>query len=65
MNEAHVQDIVLVNVPKGVKPMSVVQMGVAAEHLLHDTLAVLVKGLWEATGLADPIIWVGGVGGSC
>lgn len=65
MNEAHVEDIVLVNVPKGVEPMSMVQMGVAAEHLLHDTLAVLVKGRREATGLPDPVIWVGGVGGSC
>lgn len=44
VNKAHVQDIVLINVPEGVDPMGMVQMGVAAEHLLHNSLAILVKG---------------------
>lgn len=58
VHKAHVQDVVLVDVPEGVQPVSVVQMRVAAEHLLHDTLAVLVEGLWEPTGLSNPLIWV-------
>lgn len=60
MDEAHVQDIVLVDVPKGIEPMRVVQMGVAAEHLLHDALAVLIEGRWETAGLADPFLPIGG-----
>lgn len=56
VHEAHVQDIVLVDVPEGVEPMGVVKMGVAAEHLFHNALAILVKGGRETTGLADPII---------
>lgn len=63
VNKAHVEDIVLINVPEGVQPVSMVEMGVAAEHLLHDSLAVLVEGLREAASLANPVIggWVGRV----
>lgn len=67
--EAHVQDVVLVDVPEGVQPVGMVQVRVAAEHLLHDTLAVLVEGLRESTGFSDPLIRVsirsGRVGGVC
>jgi len=61
VNETHVQDVVLVDVPEGVEPMGMVQMGIAAEHLLHDSLAILVESLRETARLANPIIWVGGV----
>lgn len=72
VHEAHVQDVVLVEVPEWVQPVRVVQVGIATEHLLHDTLAVLVECLGEATGLANPLVcrcatrgrWAGGVGGS-
>lgn len=47
VNEAHVQDIVLVDVPEWVEPVGMVQMRVAAEHLLHDTLTILIEGLRE------------------
>lgn len=43
MNEAHVEDLVLVDVVERILPVTVVQMAVAAEHLLHDALAVLVE----------------------
>jgi len=69
VHEAHVQDVVLVDVPEGVQPVGMVEMRVAAEHLLHDALAVLVEGLREPTGLSNPVVWVtirsGGVGGVC
>lgn len=56
MDEAHVEHLVLVDVPEGVLPVAVVEMGVAAEHLLHDALAVLVEGRREAARLADPVL---------
>lgn len=56
VHEAHVQDIVLVDMPEGVEPMGMVEMGVAAEHLFHNALTILVESGREATGLADPII---------
>lgn len=70
VHEAHVQDVMLVNVPEWVQPVGMVQMRVATEHLLHDTLAVLVECLREAAGLANPLAgggaairasWVGAV----
>lgn len=71
VHEAHVQDVVLVDVPEWVQPVSMVQVCIAAEHLLHDTLAVLVESLREATRLANPLVsgsvavrasWVGALG---
>lgn len=56
MDEAHVEDVMLVDVPEGVEPMSMVEMRVATEHLLHDALAVLVESLVETTGLANPFL---------
>ncbi len=38
-------------------------MRVAAEHLLHNPLAVFVESSWEAAGLADPVL-TGSIGGS-
>lgn len=72
VHEAHVQDVVLVEVPEWVQPVRMVQVGVATEHLLHDTLAVLIECLGEAAGLANPLVcrcatrgsWVGGIRGS-
>lgn len=62
----------LVEVPERIQPVCMVQVGIAAEHLLHDALAVLVECLGEAAGLSNPLIrrravracWGGGVGGS-
>lgn len=56
MDEAHVQDVVFVDVPKRVQPMCVVQMSIATEHLFHDTLTVLVESLGKAAGLANPLL---------
>lgn len=50
----------LVNVPERVQPVGMVKVGIAAEHLLHDTLAVFVESRREPTGFADPI-FSGGV----
>ena len=47
MNEAHVENIVLVDVPEWVEPVGMIQMRVATEHLLHDTLTILIEGLRE------------------
>lgn len=54
MDETHVKDVMFVNVPERVEPMSMVEMCVATEHLLHDTLTVLVESLVKTTGFADP-----------
>lgn len=56
VDKAHVENVMLVDVPEGVQPVRVVQVGVASEHLLHDALAVLVERLREAAGLADPLL---------
>lgn len=56
MNEGHVEDVMFVGMPEGVQPMSMVEMGVATEHLFHDTLAVLVESLRETTGLSNPLL---------
>lgn len=44
-----------VDVPERVEPVGMIKVSIAAEHLFHDTLAVLVESRREATGLADPI----------
>lgn len=56
MDEAHVQNFMLVDVPEWIHPVGVVQMSIAAEHLFHDALAVLVECWWETTRLADPVL---------
>lgn len=55
MNEAAIQLEVSVDVPERVVPVAVVEMGIAAEHLLDDALAVLVEVLREAARSADPV----------
>lgn len=40
---------------EGVNPVAVVEMSVAAEHLAHHVLAVLVEVFGEAGGFADPL----------
>lgn len=56
MNERHVEDVMFVDMPERVQPVSMVEMGVATEHLFHDTLTVLVESRREATGLANPLL---------
>lgn len=56
MDETHVEDVMFVNMPERVEPMSVVEMCVATEHLLHNALAVLVESLVKTTGFANPIL---------
>lgn len=55
MNKRHVEDVMFVDMPEGVQPVSMVEMGIATEHLFHDTLAILVESRREATGLANPL----------
>ena len=61
VHKAHVEDVVLVNVPEGVEPVGMVQVSIASEHLLHNALAVLVECLREPTGLANPLICGGSI----
>lgn len=56
VDEAHVQHFVAVDVPERIQPVAMVQVGVAAEHLLHDTLAILVEGRRETARLPNPIL---------
>ena len=56
VDKAHVEDVMLVDVPEWAQPVGVVQVCIAAEHLLHDALAVLVESLRESAGLANPLI---------
>lgn len=65
MDKAHVKDVMLVNVPEGVQPVRVVQVGVASEHLLHDALAVFIERLGEAAGLANPLLSGSSAGAAC
>ena len=55
MHKRHVEDVMLVDVPERVQPVGVVKVGVAAEHLLHDPLAVFVESWREPTGFTDPL----------
>ena len=48
VNETAVEFEVAIDMPEGIGPMTVVEVGVAAEHLLDDALDVLVVVLWEA-----------------
>ena len=56
MDEAHVEDFVLVEVIEWVLPVSMVQMSVATEHLAHDSLAILVEVLRKIARLSDPFL---------
>lgn len=49
VDKAHVEDLIFIQMPERVKPVAVIEMGVAAEHLFHDPLAIFVEGLREAT----------------
>lgn len=66
MHEAHVENLMLVDMVERVLPVAVVQMGVAAEHLPHHALTILVESLRKPARLADPVlIWIrGGLVGS-
>lgn len=54
-----------VDVPERVLPVAVVEVSVAAEHLFHDALTVLVKGRGETARLSDPVLRGVGVLGTC
>lgn len=56
MDEAHVKDLVLVQVVKWVLPVPMVQMSVTTEHLAHDALAILVEVLREIARFSDPFL---------
>ena len=58
VHEATVQLQMAVDVPKWIVPVIVVQVCVAAEHLLYDRFDVCVIIWWEARGLTDPVVWV-------
>jgi hypothetical protein len=55
VDEAAVQLEVAVDVPERVVPVAVVEVSIAAEHLLDDALDVLVEILWEPGRLANPL----------
>lgn len=56
VDEAHIQHLMAVDVPERIEPVSMIQVRVAAKHLLHDTLAVLIESLRETARLANPIL---------
>jgi hypothetical protein len=56
MHKTHIQHFMLVEVPERILPVTMIQMRVATEHLLHNTLTILVEGLRKTTGLPDPIM---------
>jgi hypothetical protein len=56
MHETAVQLQMAIDMPKRTFPMTVVKMGIAAEHLLNDTSNVGVKVRGKARGFADPVI---------
>lgn len=56
VHKRHVKNVMFVDMPERVQPVGVVKMGVATEHLFHDTLAVLIESRREPTGLANPIL---------
>jgi hypothetical protein len=56
MHETAIQLQMAIDMPKRTFPMTVVKMGIAAEHLLDDTSNVRVKVRGEARGFADPVI---------
>lgn len=56
VDETTVQLQVTVDVPEWAVPVAMVEMSIAAEHLLDDTLHILVIVLRESSSFADPII---------
>lgn len=71
VHETHVQHFVAVDMPERIKPVSMVQVSVATEHLLHNPLTILVEGRRKPAGFANPILTSKGsqgciqVGGTC
>jgi hypothetical protein len=73
VDEARVELLVGVDVPEGLQPVAVVDVGVAAHHLAVDALDIRLECLGEAGRLAEPVtaselFWCGegygcGVGG--
>ena len=55
VNEARIEFLVSIDVPEWIKPMTVVQMSVAAHHLAVNGFCVLLKLLWKSGGLAEPL----------
>ena len=58
MDEAHVEDLMLVDMVERVLPVTVVQVTVTAEHLFHEALAIFVEGGREPARLADPVLGI-------
>ena len=56
VHETAVQLEVSIDVPEGMVPMAVVQVSIAAEHLLDDGFDILVVIRREARSLADPVV---------
>jgi len=55
VDEARVELLVGAQMPE-FQPVSVVDVSVAAHHLAVDVADVAVEVLWEARGLAEPVI---------
>ena len=58
MNEATVEFQVSVDMPERIVPVTMVEMGIASEHLLDDGLDVLLEVEGKSRGFANPLIWV-------
>lgn len=56
VHKAHIQNFMLVDMEERILPMAMVEMRIAAKHLLHYPLAILVKCLREATVLSNPVL---------
>ena len=56
VHETAVQFEMSIDVPEGMVPVAVVQVSVAAEHLLNNGLNILVVIRREARSLADPVV---------
>lgn len=59
MDETAVQLQMAVDVPEWAVPMTMIEMGITAKHLLDDTLHILVIVGRESGGFADPIVLSG------
>ena len=55
MHKATIQLEMAIDVPEGIVPVAMIQMCIAAEHLLYDALDVLVEVLRKAGRFANPV----------
>ena len=60
MHETAVQFQMPVDVPERILPVTVVQMRIAAKHLLDDASHVRVEVGWEAGRFTNPVVLLGG-----